>query len=136
MRKKTGPRLAFAPTTSENIIVDSGLLEGAGTYQGGPKPTRNNNILLKKKKEDMRNGKNRTIIDSETEEDITKDLVDFTTKIMWAFIYLLFFVSSVRVHQVTQKASALFSVVQLLMGHIVFVGLLNIDNLMNLNQCT
>lgn len=76
-----------------------------------------------------------------THESVTKnqntsdDLVDFTTNIMWAFIYLLFFVSSVRVHQVTQKAPAISSVIQLFMGHVAFVGLLNIDNLMNLNQC-
>ena len=65
----------------------------------------------------------------------SNDLVDFTTNIMWAFIYLLFFVSSVRVHQVTQKAPAISSVIQLFMGHVAFVGLLNIDILMNLNQC-
>ena len=63
------------------------------------------------------------------------DLVDVTTSIMWAFIYLLFFVSSVRVHQVTQKAPLISSVVQLLMGHIAFLSLLNIDNVMNLNHC-
>ena len=63
------------------------------------------------------------------------DLVDVTTSIMWAFIYLLFFVSSVRVHQVTQKAPLLSSVAQLLMGHIAFLSLLNIDNVMNLNHC-
>ena len=58
MHNKT-VHLEFVPTTSENIIVDCGLLEGAGTYQGGPKPkpNANNDILLKKKKEDMRNGK-------------------------------------------------------------------------------
>ena len=38
-------------------------------------------------------------------------------------------------HQVTQKATSISSVIQLFMGHVAFVGLLNIDNLMNLNQC-
>ena len=65
----------------------------------------------------------------------TDDLFDFTTTIMWAFIYLLFFVSSIRVHQVTQKSTSMSSAIQLFMGHVAFVGLLNIDNLMNLNQC-
>ena len=62
-------------------------------------------------------------------------LIDLTTKIMWAFIYLLFFVSSIRVHQVTQGAPALTSLIQLTIGHAVFMGLLNIDFLINLNQC-
>ena len=80
------------------------------------------------------NNKNSTS-DIGTGKDSKSDLVDFTTSIMWAFIYLLFFVSSVRVHQVTQKAPALSSMNQLFMGHVAFVGLLNIDNLMNLNKC-
>ena len=85
--------------------------------------------------EDLDMNRNISTNIQEGEQDKANDLVDLTTKIMWAFIYLLFFVSSVRVHQVTQKAPALSSFIQLLMGHVVFVGLLNLDSLMNLNQC-
>ena len=87
--------------------------------------------------EDM-SSKKINITESETLKEQVKsndNLFDFTTNIMWTFIYLLFFVSSVRVHQVTQKATSVSSVIQMLMGHVAFVGLLNIDNLMSLNQC-
>ena len=87
--------------------------------------------------EEITSKKNNTThnVVSEKQVNTTDDMFDFTTNIMWAFIYLLFFVSSVRVHQVTQKATSISSVIQLFMGHVAFVGLLNIDNLMNLNQC-
>ena len=87
--------------------------------------------------EDM-SSKKINITESETLKEQVKsndNLFDFTTNIMWTFIYLLFFVSSVRVHQVTQKATSVSSVIQMLMGHVAFVGLLNIDNLMSLNEC-
>jgi len=51
--------------------------------------------------------------------------------VMWGFVYLLFTLSSVRVHQVTQESrSALSSWIHLFMGHIVFVCLLNLDQLL------
>jgi len=51
--------------------------------------------------------------------------------LIWGFVYLLFAVSSVRVHQVTQETRSAFSSwIHLFMGHLVFVCLLNMDQLM------
>jgi len=53
------------------------------------------------------------------------------SNVMWGFVYLLFTLSSVRVHQVTQETKSAFSSwIQLLMGHFVFVCLLNMDHLL------
>lgn len=50
--------------------------------------------------------------------------------LIWGFVYLLFAVSSVRVHQVTQETRSAFSSwIHLFMGHLVFVCLLNMDQL-------
>jgi len=50
--------------------------------------------------------------------------------LIWGFVYLLFAVSSVRVHQVTQETRSAFSSwIHLFMGHLVFVCLLNMDQI-------
>jgi len=54
--------------------------------------------------------------------------------VMWAFVHLLFFVSSVRVHQVTQipaRTKSLSSWIQMLVGHAVFTCLLNLDQFLD-----
>lgn len=55
---------------------------------------------------------------------------------MWGFIYLLFFISSVRVHQVTQKSRLVESLCLLVLAHIGFVGLLNIESIVQPLSCS
>ena len=51
-------RRGFIPPVSENIILDNGVLEGAGTYQGGGQKTNPRNLnILKKKKEEIKKNK-------------------------------------------------------------------------------
>jgi len=53
-----------------------------------------------------------------------------SSNVMWGFVYLLFILSSVRVHQVTQDTRSAFSSwLHLAMGHVVFICLLNIDRI-------
>jgi len=52
------------------------------------------------------------------------------SNVMWGFVYLLFILSSVRVHQVTQDSRSAFSSwLHLAMGHVVFICLLNVDRI-------
>lgn len=71
----------------------------------------------------------------ELRERDTPDLRRQNQDTMWGFIYLLFFISSVRVHQVTQKSRLVESLILLTIGHIGFVCLLNLDYTFQLMAC-
>lgn len=58
------------------------------------------------------------------------------THIMWGFIYMLFFVSSVRVYQVTLGARLSVSVFHLALGHLAFICLLNLDYILQPYSCS